>query len=120
MRRFTRRGRVAIALPEMLVCIGIMGVIGSMSGLYYAEAIRLRGARERYRNRLRSAEFALEPRDPILYYLQRLRDEAHRFAIGTHRARRKTAQGKSLLDGVPGVGAARKRAYCGISVLPKL
>lgn len=54
--------------------------------------------------------FTLEPRDPILYYLQRLRDEAHRFAIGTHRARRKTAQGKSLLDGVPGVGAARKRA----------
>ncbi len=54
--------------------------------------------------------FTLEPRDPVLYYLQRLRDEAHRFAIGTHRARRKTAQGKSMLDGVPGIGAARKRA----------
>lgn len=56
------------------------------------------------------APFMLEPRDPVLYYLQRLRDEAHRFAIGTHRARRKSAQGKSALDEVPGVGAARKRA----------
>lgn len=52
----------------------------------------------------------LERRDPVLYYLQRLRDEAHRFAIGSHRARRSKAIGKSLLDEVPGVGAARKKA----------
>lgn len=51
-----------------------------------------------------------ERRDPVLYYLQRLRDEAHRFAIGGHRARRSKAIGKSLLDEVPGVGAARKKA----------
>jgi excinuclease ABC subunit C len=54
--------------------------------------------------------FSLEPKDPVLYFLQRLRDEAHRFAIGTHRARRQKAMGRSPLDDVPGVGPARKKA----------
>jgi excinuclease ABC subunit C len=53
---------------------------------------------------------SLEPRDPVLYFLQRLRDEAHRFAIGTHRARRVKAIGVSPLDDIPGIGARRKRA----------
>ena len=51
----------------------------------------------------------LPPRDPVLYYLQRLRDEAHRFAIGTHRAGRSKALTKSELDDIPGVGPALKR-----------
>ncbi len=54
--------------------------------------------------------FSLEPRDPVLYFLQRLRDEAHRFAIGTHRAKRAKALGRSPLDEVPGIGARRKKA----------
>ncbi|MBO1359055.1 excinuclease ABC subunit UvrC [Acetobacter sacchari] len=54
--------------------------------------------------------FQFEPRDPVLYYLQRLRDEAHRFAITTHRAGRSKALVKSELDDIPGIGAARKRA----------
>jgi excinuclease ABC subunit C len=54
--------------------------------------------------------FGLEPRDPLLYFLQRLRDEAHRFAIGSHRDRRSRAIARSPLDEVAGVGAARKRA----------
>jgi excinuclease ABC subunit C len=54
--------------------------------------------------------FILEPRDPVLYYLQRLRDEAHRFAIGTHRARRSADIARSPLDEVPGIGGKRKRA----------
>jgi excinuclease ABC subunit C len=54
--------------------------------------------------------FSLEPRDPVLYFLQRLRDEAHRFAIGTHRTRRAADISRSALDEVPGIGAARKRA----------
>jgi excinuclease ABC subunit C len=54
--------------------------------------------------------FGLDPRDPILYFLQRLRDEAHRFAIGTHRAKRAKSIGHSLLDDIPGIGAGRKRA----------
>ncbi len=54
--------------------------------------------------------FSLEPRDPVLYFLQRLRDEAHRFAIGTHRTRRAADLTRSALDEVPGIGASRKRA----------
>ena len=52
----------------------------------------------------------LEPRDPVLYCLQTLRDEAHRFAIGAHRAKRKKAITASPLDEVPGIGPRRKRA----------
>jgi excinuclease ABC subunit C len=54
--------------------------------------------------------FSLEPRDPALYYLQRLRDEAHRFAIGSHRQRRKKGLSLSALDEVPGIGPRRKKA----------
>lgn len=56
------------------------------------------------------SEFTLEPRSPSLYFLQRLRDEAHRFAIGTHRARRKKQMKSNPLDGIPNVGPKRKRA----------
>jgi excinuclease ABC subunit C len=52
----------------------------------------------------------LEPRDPVLYCLQALRDEAHRFAVGAHRARRKKGISTSPLDEVPGIGPSRKRA----------
>ena len=54
--------------------------------------------------------FQLPPRDPVLYFLQRLRDEAHRFAITTHRAGRSKAIRVSELDEIAGIGAARKRA----------
>ena len=56
------------------------------------------------------ASFMLEARDPVLYYIQRLRDEAHRFAIGSHRARRSKAIGVNPLDEVPGIGPTRKKA----------
>ena len=56
------------------------------------------------------APFMMEPRNPVLYYLQRLRDEVHRFAIGSHRARRTKAIGVNPLDEVPGIGPGRKRA----------
>jgi len=56
------------------------------------------------------APFSLDPRDSVLYFLQRLRDEAHRFAIGTHRAKRTKALGRSPLDEIAGIGARRKRA----------
>ncbi|MGI8840057.1 MAG: excinuclease ABC subunit UvrC [Caulobacteraceae bacterium] len=56
------------------------------------------------------APFMLEPKSPVLYYLQRLRDEAHRFAIGTHRARRSMEMRKNPLDDIDGVGPGRKRA----------
>ncbi|MCF4125728.1 excinuclease ABC subunit UvrC [Methylobacterium sp. SyP6R] len=56
------------------------------------------------------APFRLPPRDPTLYFVQRLRDEAHRFAIGAHRAKRKREMVKNPLDEIPGIGPTRKRA----------
>ncbi|MDA9945067.1 excinuclease ABC subunit C, partial [Paracoccaceae bacterium] len=54
--------------------------------------------------------FGLPRNDPVLYFIQRMRDEAHRFAIGSHRAKRSKAIGASPLDEIAGVGGARKRA----------
>ncbi|HEY1927743.1 MAG TPA: excinuclease ABC subunit UvrC [Caulobacteraceae bacterium] len=54
--------------------------------------------------------FMLEPKSPVLYYLQRLRDEAHRFAIGAHRTRRAADMRKNPLDEIEGVGPSRKKA----------
>jgi excinuclease ABC subunit C len=54
--------------------------------------------------------FLLPPRDPALFFIQRLRDEAHRYAIGAHRAQRKSALNANPLDEIAGIGAARKRA----------
>jgi len=56
------------------------------------------------------APFSLDPQHPVLYYLQRLRDEAHRFVIGAHRSKRSSQIGASPLDAVPGIGAKRKKA----------
>ncbi|MEX0583670.1 MAG: excinuclease ABC subunit UvrC [Sneathiella sp.] len=56
------------------------------------------------------APFSLPDRDPTLYFLQRLRDEVHHFAISTHRAKRSRAIGRSPLDEIPGIGAKRKKA----------
>jgi excinuclease ABC subunit C len=58
----------------------------------------------------RAQSLMLEPRDPVLYFVQRLRDEAHRFAIGTHRAKRSKAIGQNPLDEIDGIGPTRKRA----------
>ena len=54
--------------------------------------------------------FALRHNDPVLYFVQRMRDEAHRFAIGTHRAKRSKSVSRNPLDDIAGVGATRKRA----------
>jgi excinuclease ABC subunit C len=58
----------------------------------------------------RAQPMMLEGRDPVLYFVQRLRDEAHRFAIGAHRARRSKAIGANPLDEIGGIGPSRKRA----------
>ncbi len=54
----------------------------------------------------------LEPKSPMLYYLQRLRDEAHRFAIGTHRIKRKADMAKNPLDEIEGVGPGGSARCC--------
>ena len=58
----------------------------------------------------KGAPYSLPFDDPVLYFLQRLRDEAHRFAIETHRAKRIKSIGQSKIDDVPGIGAKRKKA----------
>ena len=55
-------------------------------------------------------EYKFQKNDPTLFFLQRLRDESHRFAISAHRAKRKTAMSKSLLDQIEGIGSMRKRS----------
>ena len=57
-----------------------------------------------------SQPFTLSPRDRVLYFLQRLRDEAHRFAIGAHRSKRAKSLARSSLDDIPGIGGKRKKA----------
>jgi excinuclease ABC subunit C len=66
--------------------------------------------REHFHAPGRERPWMLEPRDPVLYFVQRLRDEAHRFAIGSHRAKRSKGIGANPLDEIPGIGQGRKRA----------
>jgi excinuclease ABC subunit C len=66
--------------------------------------------REHFHRPGRDRPMMLEPRDPVLYFVQRLRDEAHRFVIGTHRAKRSKAIGANPLDEIAGIGPGRKRA----------
>src|SRR5256885_4268986 len=74
-----------------------------------AKSIEREAGREHFYRRGQPA-FRLDAKSPVLYYLQRLRDEAHRFAIGGHRKRRAKAIGASPLEEIPGVGARRKKA----------
>ena len=93
------------AVAEILDALGVKDVpfVGVAKGLD-----RDQGKEEFYR--MGKPVFALQRNDPVLYFIQRLRDEAHRFAITTHRAKRSKAIGVTTLDDVPGVGAVRKRA----------
>ena len=63
--------------------------------------------------------FMLEPRDPVLYFVQRLRDEAHRFAIGTHRAKRSKAITAKPLDEIAGIGPRASARCSSISARPR-
>src|SRR5690348_476835 len=83
--------------------------IGDVAVVAIAKGPDRNAGRERFFLPGRPA-FSLEPRDPVLYFLQRLPDEAHRFAIGAHRARREKAIRGSPLDEIAGIGARRKQA----------
>ncbi len=91
----------AEALDEL--GIGDLPVIGVAKG-------RERDAGREVFHRRGRAPMALPRNDPVLYFVQRLRDEAHRYAIGSHRARRAKAATENPLDAIPGIGPARKRA----------
>ncbi len=99
------RGQVSAVMSvlnelQIADCVTVIGV---------AKGVDRDAGRERFFVEGR-ADFSLPPRDPVLYFVQRMRDEAHRFAIGTHRARRKKEMTKNPLDEIAGIGPARKRS----------
>ena len=125
-RRFSRlikedAARAGEAWPDLVLIDGGAGQLGEARRVFddlgvadLAVAAIAKGP-ERNAGRERvfmpgRAPVALAARDPLLYFLQRLRDEAHRFAIGTHRARRTKARARSALDEIPGIGPRRKKA----------
>lgn len=93
------------AVHEIMAELGVEDI--PMIGVAKGED-RDHGKEEFHRHGARP--FALRMNDPVLYFVQRLRDEAHRWAIGTHRARRAKAAMANPLDEIAGIGAARKRA----------
>ncbi|WGG60395.1 excinuclease ABC subunit UvrC [Brucella intermedia] len=89
--------------------LGELGISHLVNAIGIAKGVDREAGRERFFVEGKQA-FTLPPRDPVLYFIQRLRDEAHRFAIGTHRARRKKEMVKNPLDEIAGIGPSRKRA----------
>lgn len=86
-----------------------LGISDCVTAIGVAKGVDRDAGRERF-FALGRPDFTLPPRDPVLYFIQRLRDEAHRFAIGSHRARRKKEMVKNPLDEIAGIGPTRKRA----------
>jgi excinuclease ABC subunit C len=99
-------GQLAVA-REVLAEFGLTDIIPVVG---VAKGPDRDAGREHFHVPGRPRSFMLEPRDPVLYFVQRLRDEAHRFAIGTHRAKRAKALGVNPLDEIEGIGPTRKRA----------
>jgi excinuclease ABC subunit C len=107
--------------PDLLLIDGGAGQVAAVAGILadlgvddipvigVAKGIDRDAGKEEF-HRPGRRPVALRSNDSVLYFVQRLRDEAHRFAIGAHRARRAKATGATPLDEVPGIGAARKRA----------
>ena len=125
-RRFERLlkddpARATEAWPDLLLIDGGAGQISAVAEVLaelgiddvpfvgVAKGVERDLGREEF-HRPGERPFALRHNDPVLYFIQRLRDEAHRFVIGTHRAARAKTTTSTPLDEVPGVGAARKRA----------
>ncbi|MGG7644817.1 excinuclease ABC subunit UvrC [Rhodovulum sp. YNF3179] len=125
-RRFKRLlkedpDRESDAWPDLLLIDGGQGQVSAVAGIMadlgvddiamvgVAKGVDRDAGKEEF-HRPGQRPFALRHNDPVLYFVQRLRDEAHRFAIGAHRQKRAKAVGATPLDEVPGVGATRKRA----------
>jgi len=110
-----------VVWPDLLLIDGGKGQVSAVTGALeemgiddmavvgVAKGVERDAGRERFVIPGREP-FLMPPNDPALHYLQRLRDEAHRYVIGAQRQRRAKAMGENPLDEVPGVGAARKRA----------
>jgi len=89
--------------------LGELGIGHLVRAIGIAKGVDREAGRERFFIEGKSP-FTLPPRDPVLYFIQRMRDEAHRFAIGTHRAKRKKDFVANPLDEISGIGPSRKRA----------
>ncbi len=89
--------------------LGDLGIQDAVATIGVAKGVDRDAGRERFFVPGRDP-FSLPMRDPVLYFVQRLRDEAHRFAIGSHRARRKKEMVRNPLDEIGGIGPGRKRA----------
>ena len=96
-------------MTAVRVILEELGITDEVVAIGVAKGQDREAGRERFFMRGRP-DFSLPPRDPVLYFVQRLRDEAHRFAIGSHRARRKKEMVKNPLDEIAGIGPTRKRA----------
>jgi excinuclease ABC subunit C len=96
-------------LSAVRTILGELGIADLVATIGVAKGVDRDAGRERFFMPGREP-FTLPPRDPVLYFIQRLRDEAHRFAIGSHRARRKKEMVKNPLDEIGGIGPSRKRA----------
>ncbi len=125
-RRFTRLieedpARSSDAWPDLLLIDGGAGQVSAVAGVLadlgvadiplvgVAKGVDRDHGKEEF-HRPGARPFALQRNDPVLYFIQRLRDEAHRWAIGAHRARRAKTVSATPLDDIPGIGATRKRA----------
>jgi excinuclease ABC subunit C len=86
-----------------------LGITDQVTAIGIAKGVDRDAGRERFFMPGKES-FSLPLRDPVLYFVQRMRDEAHRFAIGSHRARRKKEMVKNPLDEIAGIGPGRKRA----------
>lgn len=120
-RRFARAEEIDWTFPDLILVDGGLGQLNvalevikeldvdGITVIGIAKGPDRNAGRERFFKE-GSPPFTLEGNPTVLHFVQRLRDEAHRFAIGTHRAGRQKNLTKSLLDDIPGIGAARKRA----------
>jgi excinuclease ABC subunit C len=117
----TRRFRDPSVLPDLMIIDGGAGQLSAVLGVLAQYSLRIpmigvakgpdrNAGRERFFLPGRYGAISLPEHDPTLHFIQRLRDEAHRFAIGTHRNARTRNLTKSQLDDIPGIGAVRKKA----------
>jgi excinuclease ABC subunit C len=115
-RRFGRALEQGTALPDLVLIDGGRGQLNvglsvlQELGLDWIPVASLAKQQEEVYVGESLQPLALDPTSPALHTLQRIRDEAHRFAIEFHRGRRDKAMTRSALDGIPGVGPTRKRA----------
>jgi len=96
-------------LSAVRAILAELGIAERVTTIGVAKGVDREAGRERFFMPGRDA-FSLPVRDPVLYFIQRLRDEAHRFAIGSHRAKRKKEMVRNPLDEISGIGPGRKRA----------